>query len=343
MNLALIYEEIEKRVSKVDFTALWKGFYPLKFALYTDKECFFDGRYIEKTDIFCANTSIKFNGEEIAIWNINEEPWDMDILSASIIHEMFHAFQEISGECRYADEKEAPFKYCYSIGNLSAKHKEASYIRDILERNDHSAYSKLLALRKMRSDRYPYEYEYEARIEQLEGTAKFVEVNALTQLNQEKGKLAWQKILDRICNPENYFPTRIISYEIGAAVIACIKKCSDIDCELFTRQPFSCEMISNVNGDDAAVTNNAEMEESLNRYWAETHRIIDTAVRKNKCVLKGKYPLISVNIWDARCEGNYVTSNHFLMYDDGEKCKTIYGNFVIEVDADYNVLTVLTQ
>lgn len=270
MNLALIYEEIEKRVSKVDFTALWKGFYPLKFALYTDKECFFDGRYIEKTDIFCANTSIKFNGEEIAIWNINEEPWDMDILSASIIHEMFHAFQEISGECRYADEKEAPFKYCYSIGNLSAKHKEASYIRDILERNDHSAYSKLLALRKMRSDRYPYEYEYEARIEQIEGTAKFVEVNAR------------------------------------------IKKCSD-------------------------------MEESLNRYWAETHRIIDTAVRKNKCVLKGKYPLISVNIWDARCEGNYVTSNHFLMYDDGEKCKTIYGNFVIEVDADYNVLTVLTQ
>lgn len=343
MNLAFIYQEIEKRVLKVNFPAIWKGFSPLKFAIYTDKECYFNGGYIEKTDIFCANTSIKFNDEYIAIWNINEEPQDIDILSASIIHEMFHAFQDISGECRYADEKEAPLKYHYSIGNLSAKHKEASYIRAILEDNDYSAYSKFLSLRKMRAENYSYEYDYEARIEQIEGTAKFVEVSALTQLDHEKGKLAWQSILDRICNPENYFPTRIISYEIGAAVIACIKKCSDIDYEAFNEQPFSCEMIVDVNGDYVNIPDNIEMDECLNRYMAETHRIIETAVIKNEYVLKGKYPLISINIWDARCEENYITSNHFLMYQDGEECKTIYGDFVVEVDVDYNVLTVLKQ
>lgn len=343
MNLALIYQEIEERISKVDFSALWSGFLPLKFAVYTDKECYFDGHYIEKTDIFCANTSIQFDDKYIAIWHVNEEPQDMDILSASIIHEMFHAFQEMSGECRYADEKEAPFKYRYSIGNLSAKYKEASYIRDILEGNDCCAYSKFVSLRKMRADNYPYEYEYEAKIEQIEGTAKFVEVNALTQLNNEKGKLAWQNILDSICNPENYFPIRIISYDIGAAVIACIKKCSDIDCEIFTEQPFSSEIISKVNGDDVSKLNNSEMEKCLNHYLKETHRIIEAAVKKSDCVLRGKYPLISINIWDARCEEKYITSNHFLMYKDGEECKTIYGDFVIEVDVDYNVLTVLKQ
>ena len=56
MNLALIYQEIEKRVSKVDFSALWKGFVPLKFAVYTDIECYFDGHYIDKTE---------FNGDYI--------------------------------------------------------------------------------------------------------------------------------------------------------------------------------------------------------------------------------------------------------------------------------------
>ena len=310
MNLALIYKEIENRVSKVDSSALWKGFSPLKFAVYTDDECYFNGNYIEKTDAFCANTAINFNGENIAIWNILEEPKDMDILSASIIHEMFHAFQQKSGECRFADETEALFKYRYCTENLSAKLKEASCIRSVLKEDDPDAYAELLSLRKMRADSYPYEYDYEARIEQIEGTAKYVELNALTQLDHKKGERKWQSLLDRICSPENYFPIRLISYEIGAALIACMKKCSDIDHEVFNEQPFSCQMISDVNGNDVRVPNNAEIEECLNRYLAETHKIIETAVRKNDCVLKGKYPLVSVNIWDARREDKYITSNY---------------------------------
>ena len=343
MDLALIYGEIEKRLVKVNFSALWTGFSPLKYAVYTDEACYFDGHYIEKTDIFCANTSIQFNGEYIAIWHITEEPKDMDTLSASIIHEMFHGFQEKSGECRFPNEREAPFKYRYSVKNLSAKYKEASYLKAILEKDDRSAYPKLCSLRKMRADSYPYEYDYEARVEQIEGTANFVEVNALTQINHERGEMAWQNMLDRICRPDNYFPIRPVSYEIGAAVIACIKKCSDIDCEVFTDQPFSHQMISDAAGDDAQMPNNIEMEKCLKLYLAETHRIIERAIQKNDCILKGRYPLISVNIWDARSEGNYITSNYFMSYKDDEECKTIYGNFVIEVDADYNVLTVLAQ
>ncbi len=343
MDLALIYEEIEKRLQKVNFSALWAGFSPLRFAIYTDEECYFDGRYIEKTDIFCANTTIHFNGEYIAIWNIAEEPDDMDRLAALIIHEMFHAFQRIQGECRYADEKRAPFRYRYLADNLSAKYREAGYIRAILEENDPGAYSRLLSIRRMRADRFPYEYEYEARVEQIEGTANYVEVNALEQINREKGKMAWQNMLDRICNPEKYFPIRIISYKTGAAVLACIKKCSDLNCELFTEQPFACQMISGVTAGDVQVPHDVEMEKCLQSYLKETHEIIETAIRKNDCVLKGKYPLDSVNIWDARCEGRYITSNSFVCYRDGGEFRTLYGDFVIETDADYNILTVLTQ
>ena len=120
MELHEYYSEINSRIEKIDFDALWKDFKPLKFALYNDKKCFFDGQYIEKTDDFFANTAIEFNGEVIAIWNVSE-PTDSDVLTSKIVHEMFHGFQTISGEKRYADEMDALFEYCYSNENLSVK------------------------------------------------------------------------------------------------------------------------------------------------------------------------------------------------------------------------------
>ena len=52
MDLALLYREIELRIRKVDFSAVWKGFYPLRFAVYTDEQCYFDGNYIESAGCF---------------------------------------------------------------------------------------------------------------------------------------------------------------------------------------------------------------------------------------------------------------------------------------------------
>ena len=67
MDLKKLYYQVKSYIDIVDFSKLWRGFEPLKFALYSDNECFFDGAYIEKTDAFLANTSILYNGEWIAI------------------------------------------------------------------------------------------------------------------------------------------------------------------------------------------------------------------------------------------------------------------------------------
>jgi len=103
LNLHREYNRIKERIDAIDFSALWEGFHPFRFALYNETECFFDGRYIEKTEEFHANTSIFYNGENIAIWKLTEEPTDIDSLAASIVHEMFHAFQNDCGEKRYPD------------------------------------------------------------------------------------------------------------------------------------------------------------------------------------------------------------------------------------------------
>ena len=48
MDLKRLYYEVKNYIDMVDFSKLWRGFEPLKFALYTENECFFDG----KTRIF---------------------------------------------------------------------------------------------------------------------------------------------------------------------------------------------------------------------------------------------------------------------------------------------------
>ena len=126
------YYIIKKYIEKVDFDLLWKGFKPLKYALYNETECFYDGKYIEKSADFLANTSIKYNGEYIAIWNVMED-LDPIILTSKIIHEMFHGFQNINGESRFPNELEALFNYKYDDENLSIKLEEAKLTLKLLD------------------------------------------------------------------------------------------------------------------------------------------------------------------------------------------------------------------
>ena len=95
----------------------------MKFALYTDNECFFNGAYIKKTNAFLANTSILYNGEWIAIWNVQEE-MNPIVLTSKIIHEMFHGFQMMQNESRFCDDLDALYNYKYEEDNLNLKVKE---------------------------------------------------------------------------------------------------------------------------------------------------------------------------------------------------------------------------
>ena len=112
MDLKKLYYEVKSYIDIVDFSKLWRGFESLKFALYSDNECFFDGAYIEKTDVFLANTSIVYNGEWIAIWNVQEE-MNPIVLTSKIIHEMFHGFQMMHNDSRFSDELDALYNYKY--------------------------------------------------------------------------------------------------------------------------------------------------------------------------------------------------------------------------------------
>ena len=335
MELDTAYYEVKKRLDLIDFGALWEGFTPLRFALYNDKECFFDGRFIEKTDAFIANTAIEFNGEQTAIWNMTEQTDDMDRLASKLAHEMFHGFQNSSNESRWADERAALFLYRYSAENVSIKLREAALMRDIIASPSAEALSELLSLRRARAERFPYEYDYEARTEQTEGSANYVELKALSVLAPEKAAAEWERILEKIGDPAGYAPIRVISYYTGAAFLRCLSLCGRNDFYGFGSIPFSQAAIEGASPASSLPDVDPRAEESLRAFNGETERMINDALERNDLVLEGAYPLAMLNVYNARRLGAYVTSSYYISYFDGEKPVVLYGDFVAETDEDF--------
>ncbi|MBQ9459538.1 MAG: hypothetical protein IJU66_06345 [Oscillospiraceae bacterium] len=343
MTLENAYAEVKSRLDSLDFSELWRGFHPLPFALYDEKACFFDGAYVEKTDEFTANTTIEYRGGHIAIWNMETAPEDFDVLASKIAHEIFHAFQEESGESRWANEMDALKNYRNSAENITGRLREAACMRAILRDGERSRFAELLALRKARAERFPYEYDYESRIEQLEGSAQYVELRALERLDEKKAARAWETLWESLADPARYVPARMISYSTGTALLACIRTCSEYDAEAFTPVPFAQGILAEAAEAAPLAAVDPRAAEAVAAYEAETRAIIDAALRKKRVVLRGKYPLASLNVATARRDGRYAISYFFVMYRDAGTLRTLRGDFVVELDGEDDISAVYEQ
>ena len=142
MKLDELYGRVSDAIASLDFARIWPGFSPLRFALYDDEACFFAGTYIEKPDAFCANTSISYHGETIAIWKVEGE-LDISVLTAKIVQEMFHGCQVQQGWDCWADEMDALYRYDYSAGNLALRLRENELLLTLLSRFDSAALREL--------------------------------------------------------------------------------------------------------------------------------------------------------------------------------------------------------
>ncbi len=352
MDLSYAYEQVLSRIERLDFSALFRGFRPFPFALYNGSEAFFRGKRIEKPAEFLANTSVLYNGEYIAIWNLMEEAYDFDVLASKLAHEMFHAFQNANGEKRWADERTALVKYRYEEANFAAKMEEAACMKRCLSGFDREAFERLLALRKARMERFPFEYDYEARIEQIEGTANYVEMEALSQLDREKGEKRKRETLEEISDPSRYFPVRAVTYLTGASFLSCLRRYADIDTESFTDMPFSVEALKNA-APCALPEEDARVAACLEKWRERTREKISRAIKKNEIVLEGPRCLAAWNVYDGYRDGTYAVLTYFLGYTDGplpetreeamEQMKFLNGDFVAEMDSDMTLLRVWRQ
>lgn len=333
MNLEMQYIQVNEAISSLDFGRIWPGFKPLKFALYDDEKCFFDGHYIEKTDAFCANTSIVYEGEQIAIWMVQQE-LDNSVLTSKIVHEMFHGYQSTKGwNCR-ANELEALYHYQYDTENLSFKLRENELLLALLNRFDNSALSELLALRKLRSMKYPYEFSYESKVEEIEGTANYVEWQALKQLDEIRANALIEQMRAVMTKPEYLFPIRISSYFTGALMINALRGAGVYRFEAADR-PTILSVIKDIEPSDGLFPEKeavlGSVTSAVEAFHQETDSIIRSALEKGLVVLNGPLELTGVNVYNARCLRGFITSTYFVMYRDGKEDKMLQGNFVIKM------------
>jgi hypothetical protein len=329
IGLEELYYEVDKYIKLIDFSKLWIEFKPLKFALYNDNECFFDGKYIEKTEIFLANTAINYNGEIIAIWNVSDYE-DPILLTAKMVHEMFHGFQMINMESRFPNEMEALYKYDYSDENLSIKLLENKIICELIDDFNMYKFNDLLDIRRYRYEKFNYEFMYETSIEQIEGAANYVELQVLKQLSNDLYIKKLKYIKSFITKPNNLLPIRIISYDIGALMISILKDNNISFNEGFSNISIGLELIKDKKA--KYINNCLCMENFIASYNNKTKEIIDKAIYNNDVIVDYNVELIGVNVYNARCYNSYIVSTYFVMYNDNNKQIIKYGDFVIESD-----------
>lgn len=332
-----LHQELSHRINQLDFATLWPGFHPYKFAVYQDHHVCLDGTIIDHTDAFLANTAIRYEGDMIAIWRIANEDIDLDVLTSKIIHEMFHAFQMDHGESRFPNEIEALMRYQYDPLNLAQKMKEHQLMRALLKRHDMDMMNELLQSRKRRQMAFPYEYLYEANVEQIEGTAHYVELMVLKALSPSRYQNRIGETIKRITTPESLVPIRMISYDIGAILILL---CRDYDISFdagFASEPIAVMVIKDVNMTKAIQTDTKEMASIIVSSQQHTKAIIHDAIQHNDIVLEGCFELAGINIYDAKYDHPYATSTYFLAYVDEGIQKVLNGDFVVQLDEEMKI------
>ncbi len=345
MDLQTLYTKINQIILSLDLDSFWPGFKPLKFALYNENECYFDGRYIDKTDEFCANTSILFNGEQIAIWMVQQET-DLCVLTSKIVHEMFHGYQRKMGWDCWPNELDALYHYQYDAENLALKLRENALLLELLDRieePDLAVLNELIALRKQRSLMFPYEFDYESKVEEIEGTANYVEWQVLRDLDVKKGDELTRHMRSVLTKPEFLFPIRISCYYTGALMVIALRSANQYSFfpaerpSIFTVLKDAAPSDGNFLSQD---TFRAGASMAVDSFNDETAGIIHSALDGGNVVLRGPLELTGVNYYNARCYDGFITTTYFLMYRDGREDKFLQGNFVIKMRDEKTIDTV---
>lgn len=192
MDLKNWYDRVREQLDRLDFPALWAGFAPCPFALYTHDTAVLNGEMMPRPAEFYGNTSVCLQGEYLAIWNMEADPpADVAGLAASLVHEMFHSFQFRCGEQGWPDDLV-----------LAAAEPQPAFLA--LRAQEHRALaggvplSEVLALRQSRAALQLELLLEEARMETIEGTAEYVGRLALARLSPAACEGAYARSAQRL-------------------------------------------------------------------------------------------------------------------------------------------------
>lgn len=196
---------------------------------------------------------------------------------------------------------------------------------------DKETFGELLQIRKYRFDMFRYAYHYESGIEQIEGNADFVELQCLKQLSAELFEKKLSAIRERIINPSNLLPIRVICYDTGALMLYVMTENNIAFEDGFSSVTFAEAIISDVEG--KKYVPEYSMKHLLDSYYAKAKEIICKAIEKNILVTDTPCNLLGVNVYNAVFYENHIISRYCVMFGFDNNQQIEYGDFVIETNA----------
>ncbi len=330
-QLQELWTAVNERLQTIDFTKLWPGYKRYPYALYNAASACVDGEVIPKPEEFLANTAVRYRDGWTAIFMVDGSE-DPDIMASKMVHEMFHAFQRENGETRFPNELQALIHYQYTADNLQQKFYENRLLTRLHQGgDDNTVWAQLLASRKQRHAAFPDSYVYEAKIEQIEGPAEYVELQSLRQLNPDLYEAKLEKMLQALQNVNALFPIRIGLYASGALLLKYLDDHGiAFDCG-FSETPFAVSLLDEADELQVDVPVEPELDAALEKYRAKQDKTI-ARLTAEEPVVEGSFQLLGLNVYDAWYHDRHMYTTYFLMYQDGEEQKMLQGNYLIEVD-----------
>jgi len=330
-----IHNQITNNIKKIDFKKLWKDFEAVAFALYNSEQVYFEKEVIPYDQRFIGNTTIKYNDNQIAIWNLpNTENVDIDILTSKIIHEMFHAYQMINSEKRWPNEYHA-LDYSYSVDNLTQKYAETSILIEAYKNQSYKHFLEFIKMRQTRQHRFPEEVIYEQKIETVEGMANFIELQALKQLDNQKYTSELDKIINSLTKEESYIPIRMLSYHIGVLIMETAHLLGlDLDHNISNNktplvQLLDLPITENFDGHQSTTFDYAKIEGyKKNIEKSISNVLLHFSSETTFTEIKGLDPLNTFKIDDK------IYFKHFVMYEITGEIKFIMGSSVANLNTN---------
>ena len=332
MNLLNRYNEVNTILNTIDFDALYHGFHKYKFALYNSEEICFDGKMLPYKDDFRGNTAILFEGEFIAIWNMEfDSVDDAQILAYLLVHEMFHCHQYSNKESRFASDL-ALLNYPEDIDNFLKKYNENRYLAKAYETDDMVWLQKFAWIRAARQKVYPDMILQELRTETIEGMAEYVGLKALKIMNKEKFVAITKDYISKLYAEDNlFFDVRRTSYFSGAIYFLCLEKLgfsvnNRFDCEksAYEQNPITIgNIIPQIDSYEFIAKNYAglvkEKERMISEHMAEAKYV------KCKASIYGYDPMNMFRV------GNLVYCKYFVSLNENGAIKDINSAIVLKL------------
>lgn len=224
-RLRELWHEIDGRLARLDFEAVWPGFSPVDFALYTPGIMCFKGRISEKPSSFFGNTAIDYGGACIAIWNMSYttigDGDSLNRLTASLVHEMFHAFQRRQGESRFAKDLELllyprdPALIAWTVRESEILAEAVLYQGEDQKERSLETLGLMAAIRAAKTQLSDGATVNEYRVETTEGLAEYAGYRSLFQIDEDLAAQQLCRYAEELLNPDYLFDIRRRSYFSG--------------------------------------------------------------------------------------------------------------------------------